>query len=501
MPAHRTVAQLGALALLAGSLLGGTAAAATPVAAACAPSDPNYQAENDIQGDSYADVVVGVPRATVGGASNAGVVDIHSAGSTTSTSTQRFDESLFPQLGTPSAGDEFGAAVAFADLDVNDACADLAIGAPGADGGRGVVVLAHGSSSGITPDRAVVLTGRSVGEHFGAQITVSGSDLWISAPDRTVDGATGAGAVDHYLIGATGGVTSVGTVTQNTPGVPGGAEKDDHFGSVLSAFGSPLAIGDPDEDIGTAVDAGSVTFVFDNAKTGALTSAATFTQNTAGIPGTSEAGDHFGASIGTFGTRYDVGVPDESLGTLRQAGTVDLFGVRQGSAAPVRPGALSQNSVGVPGSDEAGDHFGAALVSTSNDGSCVGVPGEDLGTVVDAGRVVCDRGGKWFEFDQGGFAEARVDYGARLGALSDRDFTDMECYPIGGQGILIDAPGRAIGDNTDGAGLVTTDDESSDDLGTGFSDSAGPMAGEQYGVIASTPIIGASHAPCDGNLP
>ncbi len=493
---RRHIAQLGVLVLLAGASLGTNGAAAAPTTPACARPDTTYQTANDIQDDSYPDIVAGVPRASVGGQSNAGAVDIQSTGSGT---TQHIDESLFSQLGTPTAGDQFGAAVAYADLDTtglsSDSCADLAIGAPGVQGGRGAVVLAHGSNSGITSDRAVVLTGSSAGEHFGAQITVSGSDLWISAPNRTVDGAVGAGAVDHYLLSGTGSVTRVGTLTQNTPGVPGGAEKDDHFGGVLSAFGKPLAIGDPDEDIGTATDAGSVTFVYDNSETGALTSAATFSQDTPGIPGSSEAGDHFGASLGTFGTRFDVGVPDEALGTLRGAGTVDIFGVKQGSATPLQPGALTQNSPGVSGADEAGDHFGAALVATSNDGSCIGVPGEDLGAKADTGRVVCDRGGKWLEFDNGDFAEAGDQYGARLGALSDRNFTDMECYQIGGQRMLIDASHRTIGDQQD-AGIISSDDGSPFDAGTSAIDSTGPATGEQYGVIATTPIQGVTHAPC-----
>lgn len=498
MSTGRNLAQLGVLALLAGTLLASTGAAAAPMSAACTRPGAAYQADNDIQDDSYPDFIVGVPRASVGGQASAGAVDIQSQGSGT---TQHSDESLFAQFGKPTAGDEFGAAVAVADLDstgglASDSCADLVIGAPGADGGRGAIVLAHGSNSGITSDRAVVVTGVSAGEHFGAQITVSGSDLWISAPNRTVDGAVGAGAVDHYLIGGAGGVTRVSTLTQNTPGVPGGAERDDHFGSVLSAFGKPLAIGDPDEDIGTATDAGSVTFVYDNPKTGAFTSAAAFSQNTPGIPGSSEVGDHFGASLGTFGTRFDVGVPDEALGALRQGGTVDIFGVRQGSAAPLQPGALTQNSPGVSGGDEAGDRFGAALVATSDDGSCIGVPGEDLGAKTDTGRVVCDRGGTWFEFDNGDFAEAGDLYGARLGALSDRNSTDMECYRIGGQRMLIDAPDHTIGDLQD-AGIITSDDGSPFDAGTSAIDSTGPATGEQYGVLATTPMTPVSHAPCD----
>ena len=55
---------------------------------------------------------------------------------------------------------------------------------------------------------------------------------------------------------------------------------------------------------------------------------------------------------------------------------------------------VTQNSPGIPGAAETGDRFGAALTINNLIGSngtidvAVGVPGEDIGSVADAGSVI-----------------------------------------------------------------------------------------------------------------
>ena len=77
---------------------------------------------------------------------------------------------------------------------------------------------------------------------------------------------------------------------------------------------------------------------------------------------------------------------------------VNTFGDTNEDGIPAEPGpAYTQNSTGpggpVAGSAEAGDHFGAALASyppsedSDADVVLVGAPGEDLGSVRDAGMV------------------------------------------------------------------------------------------------------------------
>ncbi|MBC2900944.1 FG-GAP repeat protein [Streptomyces cupreus] len=89
-------------------------------------------------------------------------------------------------------------------------------------------------------------------------------------------------------------------ITQNTPGVPGAQEKGDSFGAYVSVgdvdgdgYGDILA-GNPAENFGGLVDAGTFAVVpgGPDGPTGAGTKA--FSQASPGVPGTAEQGDRFG---------------------------------------------------------------------------------------------------------------------------------------------------------------------------------------------------------------
>jgi hypothetical protein len=92
------------------------------------------------------------------------------------------------------------------------------------------------------------------------------------------------------------------------------------------------------------------------------------TENTAGVPGTSEEGDKFGGALAAGDITGDgkddlaVGLPDESLGSATLAGGVIVF---KGSTTGVVTGTgalwIDQNSSGVPGTAETDDGFGWAL--------------------------------------------------------------------------------------------------------------------------------------------
>ena len=92
-------------------------------------------------------------------------------------------------------------------------------------------------------------------------------------------------------------------VHQDTTGVPGSGEADDLFGSALAVGDingdkyADVAVGAFGEDNGTAKESGSVTVLFGSA-TGLKTSnAKSYTQNTTGVPGSSETGDAFGMTV------------------------------------------------------------------------------------------------------------------------------------------------------------------------------------------------------------
>ena len=140
MDHHVAVRAAVVVSLVAGGVLLGPGQAS---AAACNPA--NAWARGDFDGDSRADVVVGVPNHGNG----SGGVDAR--GSHTA-----------PLVITPGllllgdvAGSGFGSALALTDLDY-DGCADLVVGAPG-EGRKGQVHILFGSPTGFTTMDVVTL--------------------------------------------------------------------------------------------------------------------------------------------------------------------------------------------------------------------------------------------------------------------------------------------------------------------------------------------------------
>lgn len=144
----------------------------------------------DIDDDGGTDLVVGVPAASADGRAGASVVDVHYSRFPGSTATvQRVGASYFQGVPAPAVGDGFGSAVAFADINddpqARDFCQDLVIGVPGANGGRGEVIIAFGSVGGLDPAGAVVMHGTQAGSTtappLSRAVTTSGSVRPIAA--------------------------------------------------------------------------------------------------------------------------------------------------------------------------------------------------------------------------------------------------------------------------------------------------------------------------------
>src|SRR4051794_1124097 len=275
-------------------------------------------------------------------------------------------------LGTGARNDRFGTSVALADLDA-DGCADILTGAPGAARG-GRVYLVLGAPGGFASSGARVLDGGSAaGDGFGTAVVVSrnlagdGFDLWVGAPHDDVGAVRDAGSVSHYSVSAAPApvLRFRGKVTENTPGVPGVAEAGDHFGAVLSANRFGVLVGEPDENVGGLQDAGSATWLLTGAGPAGIKRGIGWSQATRGVPGAPEAGDRFGASVSSLGGDAVVGVPREDLGGARDTGMVQVL--RSAQPGDIRPGkGISQSSPGVPGTADAGDRFGAAVVLGRN---------------------------------------------------------------------------------------------------------------------------------------
>jgi hypothetical protein len=168
---------------------------------------------------------------------------------------------------------------------------------------------------------------------------------------------------------------------------------------------------------------------------GVLSAWSAITQNSAGIPGTVEAGDPFGAAVVAGGGEtcldgWMIGAPGEDVGKVKDAGSV-TFLPSPPQTCP-KAVALTQGKGGLGGAIEAGDQVGATLgllpQSVNRDASqdygqtyLIGAPGEDVGTVKDAGIVTtrqlfADSPGKPVvsSFTYSGGATSGLPYGAVL---------------------------------------------------------------------------------------
>lgn len=430
---------------------------APPVAAAV---EPCYEAgELDINGDGYADAVVGDPDATVSGQAQAGrIVVLYGDADGRLGEGGRVVVTQTTIGQTPEAGDRFGAAVATAHVDA-DACLDVVVGVPGedlaghADAGMGHVI--YGSLAGLNGDAAPThvtqaTAGGTVeaGDQFGRSVAAGdnlGRDTSVvafGAPYEDIGAAVNTGAVNALQFSDSILVTPV-ELSQSTPGVVGTSESGDLFGFSL-AYGFNLindydtwnlVVGAPGEDIGTLNSAGAVT-VIDGVQDfpPAVFPSQSWNQDSPGVPGAAEAGDQFGYSVATSvidsyisGSRQHVavGAPGEAIGTRTNAGAVQLFSSTGGG---LQPGvSINQDTAGVLGAAETGDRFGfqVALLNAPKLRLAVGVPYEDLGTIKDAGSVQVftvssPADDQAYDADSAGAAGARTTggrYGLALSAI------------------------------------------------------------------------------------
>jgi len=260
--------------------------------------------------------------------------------------------------GANETGDLFGLSLATGDFNA-DGFADLAVGVPAEDDGpaidAGSVTVLRGSAAGISTTGVQLWTQDSpgvpgvveAGDRFGyalaaGDVTGDGTaDLVIGVPGED-DGSVVDGGSATFLRGSHSGLTATGSMdlTQDTTGVPGGAERGDDLGEAV-AIGdfngdghADVALGVPGEDLTAvngkdAVDAGTV-----------------------------DAGDDFGSTLlaahihGSTRTDLVIGAQLEDGTSTADCGAVTVL--------PGGPTGTGSQTFGEPG-EQSGDEWGASL--------------------------------------------------------------------------------------------------------------------------------------------
>jgi FG-GAP repeat len=136
------------------------------------------------------------------------------------------------------------------------------------------------------------------------------ADLAVGALAEAIGSIIVAGAV-NVLYGTAAGLTGSGSqlFTQNSPGVGSAAEAFDLFGDALAAGDfdndgfADLAIGVPGESVGSIVDAGAVNVLYGTAAGLTGSGSQTFTQNSPGVGSAAEEDDFFGDPLAGSGAQ------------------------------------------------------------------------------------------------------------------------------------------------------------------------------------------------------
>ncbi|REK86416.1 hypothetical protein DY245_32725 [Streptomyces inhibens] len=386
-----------------------------PVGAATAA--PPAASADDFNGDGYRDYA-SASRSTDGGAVHVVFGTAHGPG----TASQTIDQDSPGVPGADEPDDIFGEMRAAGDFN-RDGYGDLAVSARGEDvNGRedqGAVTILWGSKKGLSggtslpgkatpqpygyfgddlaagdfngdgrPELAVI----NAGETYVYQGTFSRTGISgpVAHPDRSNHRAahliagqvTKDRATDLVILGVAAFPES--RTEANAWFLKGGANftsgtalsvnsHDSHVGDGLIAdfdkdgYGD-IAIGNPDD----AKRRGAVTVWRGGAQ--GPTTATRITQATAGIAGTPEPEDSFGASISAGDINHDgyadlaIGAYGEKLGDKEYAGAVHVLRGRAGGLSGSGSQFFTRSSPGVPGSPDTDDSFGATVRLRDTDG-------------------------------------------------------------------------------------------------------------------------------------
>ncbi|MEU7579480.1 FG-GAP-like repeat-containing protein [Streptomyces sp. NPDC041068] len=392
----------------------------------------------DFNLDGITDLIAGTPKAS----SNRGRVTVVPGGLEGPVGGSRISLTQASEgvPGASEAGDDWGAATAWGDLNA-DGYADLVIGAPGEDDSsgnkdRGAVTMLYGPKFTSGTDMQLSDDFHYPGARFGSAVASGDfnadgkADVFAAAtgtggswaarldPEHEsggsltsgdtaiayADAASGDFNRDGYadvaltyrdqagkgkvawFRGGRSGLSRVGVLS-----VPGG--RSVAVGDVNGNGYDDLVIGQPYTAESGAHAGGQVTVVPGTSTGFTTTGMKTVHQATTGVPGAAEAGDAMGWSVAAGDYNADgyadvlTGAPGEDItrtSNRKDAGTSLLLKGSSSGLTGTGAKAFSQDEPGVPGSTESGDRLGssATLADLSGDGRAdlaIGVEGEDTG--------------------------------------------------------------------------------------------------------------------------
>jgi hypothetical protein len=332
----RVLAAVGACVAISATISGVASAGARPHLLILHPFD------HDFNNDGYSDLAIGIPGATVKGKTGAGAVEVIYGGPNGLHAAHSQLWSLPIGLkGAPHMNDHFGAALASGDFN-SDGYDDLAIGIPNYTWtlsghtykDSGAILVLFGTSNGLSASHAFLDTSGLVDTNGHTGTALAACDMYdyrdTGMPDGYSDLAVGAPGTGYMTIISGHGLyagqrssVSMGANTVNSDANVGAAVTCGHI------LGQPL-----DEGVWGAPDAS--------------------------------------------GAGADTPIPHSGV----------VFLASQLIDVPV----VVHQSDDSGNPREAGDRFGAALAAADLDGNhsddlIVGVPGEDLGSIVDSGAV------------------------------------------------------------------------------------------------------------------